>query len=63
VAAAAGALIDNRVAAVLVAAGLLGHAAWDWHYFRVRQVVTRRYAMFCLTLDAVLAAGVLVTTF
>jgi hypothetical protein len=61
--AAAGALIDARAGAVLVAAGLLGHAAWDWHHFRSRQVVTRPYAMFCLTLDAALAAGVLVTAF
>jgi hypothetical protein len=60
--AAAGALIDARTGAVLVAAGLLGHAAWDWHHFRIREVVARPYAMFCLTLDATLAAGVLVTT-
>ncbi len=58
-----GAVADSRVGAVLVAAGLVAHAAWDWHHHRTRQVVTRPYAMFCLTLDATLAGGLLLTTF
>ena len=59
--AATGAVLDARVGAVVVAAGLLAHAVWDWHHHRTRQVVARRYAVFCLALDAVLAVGVLVT--
>ncbi len=60
--AAAGLALDTRAGAVLVAVGLLAHAGWDWHHHRTRQVVTRRYAVFCLALDAVLAVGILVTS-
>ena len=59
--AATGAVLDTRVGAVVVAAGLLAHAVWDWHHHRTHQVVAGRYAVFCLALDAVLAVGILVT--
>ena len=48
---------------VLVAAGLLGHAAWDAvHYVRNR-VVTRPYAEFCAVLDLLIGAAVLFVLF
>jgi hypothetical protein len=46
--------------AFLVAAGLLGHAAWDVHHFRTRRVVSRSLAEFCVVLDALLAVVVVV---
>lgn len=51
------------VAGVLVAGGLLAHAAWDVHHHRTGRVVVRSMAEFCVVLDTVLAALVLVTTF
>ena len=59
--AAVGAALDARLGAVVVAAGLLAHAVWDWHHHRTHRVVAGRYAVFCLALDAVLAVGVLAT--
>jgi hypothetical protein len=44
---------------MLVAVGLLGHAAWDAvHYVRNR-VVTRSYAEFCAVVDLLVGAAVL----
>jgi hypothetical protein len=45
---------------VLIAAGLLGHAAWDIVHHRRREVVTRPYAEFCAVLDVALAVAVIV---
>ncbi|RIQ13601.1 hypothetical protein [Jiangella rhizosphaerae] len=43
-----------------LAAGLLGHAAWDvWHH-RTNRVVTRSLAEFCVVLDTLLAAAMIV---
>ncbi|MGH3385246.1 MAG: hypothetical protein ACRDO1_11750 [Nocardioidaceae bacterium] len=50
-------------AGVLVAAGLLAHAAWDVHHHRVERVVARSMAEFCAVLDTVLALIVLAVTF
>jgi hypothetical protein len=48
---------------VLVAAGLLGHGAWDaFHYVRNR-VVARSYAEFCAVLDLLAGAAVLFVLF
>jgi len=55
-AAAAAALVINAdLGAYLVAAGLLGHSAWDLHHYRTHRVVVRSLAEFCLVLDAALA--------
>lgn len=43
----------------LVAAGLLGHAAWDvWHH-RTERVVSRSLAEFCVVLDTLVAAAMI----
>ena len=44
--------------AVLLAAGLLGHTAWDVVHHRSGRVVVRSMAEFCAVLDPLLAAGV-----
>jgi hypothetical protein len=45
-----------------VAAGLLGHAAWDLYHHRVNRVVTRSFAEFCLVLDTALAVAIVIVT-
>ncbi len=50
------------VGAYLVAAGLLGHAAWDLHHHRTGRVVSRSLAEFCLVLDTLLAVAIVVLT-
>jgi hypothetical protein len=58
-AAAAIALILSRDAgSYLVAAGLLGHAAWDVYHHRVNRVVVRSMAEFCCVLDTLLAVAI-----
>jgi hypothetical protein len=47
------------LAAVLVAAGLFAHAAWDAHHLRTRRVVVASMARFCLVLDVVAGGLVL----
>jgi hypothetical protein len=50
-------LVGGEVGAYLVAAGLLGHAAWDvWHH-RANRVVVRSLAEFCFVLDTLLAVA------
>jgi hypothetical protein len=44
--------------AYLVAAGLLGHAAWDADHYRANRVVVRSMAEFCLVLDTALAVAI-----
>ncbi|MGA4508008.1 hypothetical protein ACQB6R_03125 [Propionibacteriaceae bacterium G1746] len=46
------------VGGLLVAAGLLGHAAWDLCHHRSGRVVGRSLAEFCMVLDVLLAAAV-----
>ncbi len=46
--------------AYLVAAGLLGHAAWDVYHHRVNKVVVRSMAEFCCVLDTLLAIAIVV---
>jgi hypothetical protein len=62
--AAAGAalLITPEVGAYVVAAGLLGHAAWDVHHHRTNRVVVRSLAEFCLALDTALAVAIVIVT-
>jgi hypothetical protein len=62
--AAAGAalMITPDLGASLVAAGLLGHAAWDLYHHRVNRVVVRSLAEFCLALDTALAVAIVIVT-
>jgi hypothetical protein len=50
------------VGAFLVAAGLVGHAAWDVHHHRTGRVVSRSFAEFCLVVDTLLAIVIVVVT-
>ena len=62
-AAAGAALVVNpELGAYLVAAGLLGHAAWDAYHHRVNRVVVRFFAEFCLVLDTALAVAIVLVT-
>jgi hypothetical protein len=50
----------DDLGAYLVAAGLLGHAAWDvWHH-RANKVVARSLAEFCFVLDTLAAAAIVI---
>jgi hypothetical protein len=62
VAAGAALVITPEFGASLVAAGLLGHAAWDVHHHRTNRVVVRSLAEFCLVLGAALAAAIVMVT-
>lgn len=53
---------NQALGAYLIAAGLLGHAAWDvWHH-RTGKVVAPSMAEFCFVLDTLLAIAILVVT-
>jgi hypothetical protein len=55
--------VEPVLGGVLVAIGLIGHAAWDvYHYLRDR-VVARSYAEFCAVLDLLVGAAVLFVLF
>jgi hypothetical protein len=54
--------VDTDLGAYLVAAGLLGHSAWDLHHYRTNRVVARSLAEFCLLLDSTLAVLIVVVT-
>ncbi|MEV1065641.1 hypothetical protein [Streptomyces sp. NPDC050263] len=54
--------LGGDAAAYLVAGGLLGHALWDARHHRIDRVVVRPYAEFCLVLDVVVAALVVIVT-
>jgi hypothetical protein len=54
--------ITPELGAYLVAAGLLGHAAWDVHHYRTNRVVVRSLAEFCLALDTALAVAIVIVT-
>lgn len=43
---------------LIVAAALLGHAAWDLHHHRTGRVVSRSLAEFCMVLDTLVAVVV-----
>ena len=59
-AAAVALTVGGDVGAYLVAAGLLGHAAWDAYHYRVDRVVRRSLAEFCFVLDTLLAVAIVV---
>ena len=44
----------------VVAAGLIGHAAWDAHHWWVDRIVVRSFAEWCGVLDLTLGIGILV---
>jgi hypothetical protein len=54
--------ISEDAGAYLVAAGLLGHAAWDAYHHRANKTVVRPYAEFCLVVDALLAIAIVIAT-
>ncbi|GAA2147235.1 hypothetical protein [Glycomyces algeriensis] len=52
-------LVGGDLGLYLVAAGLLGHAAWDvWHH-RTERVVSRSLAEFCVVLDTLVAVAMI----
>jgi len=55
-------VVNPELGAYLVAAGLLGHAAWDAYHHHVNRVVVRSMAEFCLVLDTALAAAIVIVT-
>jgi hypothetical protein len=55
-------LVNSTVGAYLVAAGLLGHAAWDAYHHRINKVVVRSMAEFCFVLDTLLAVIIVIIT-
>jgi hypothetical protein len=59
-AAAVALTVGGDVGAYLVAAGLLGHAAWDVYHYRVNRVVRRSLAEFCFVLDTLLAVAIVI---
>jgi hypothetical protein len=61
-AAAVALAVSPDLGAYLVAAGLLGHAAWDVYHHRTGRVVARSLAEFCVVLDTLLAAAIIVAT-
>ena len=61
-AAAVALAVSPELGSYLVAAGLLGHAAWDVHHHRTGRVVARSLAEFCVVLDTLLAAAIVVAT-
>jgi hypothetical protein len=55
-------VVNPELGAYLVAAGLLGHAAWDVYHHRTNRVVVRSLAEFCLVLDTALAVAIVIVT-
>ena len=61
-AAAAALIVSGKIGAYLVAAGLLGHAAWDVYHHWTNKVVVRSMAEFCCVLDTLLALAIVIAT-
>ncbi|GIF73225.1 hypothetical protein [Asanoa siamensis] len=51
------------LAGVLIAVGLLAHAAWDVYYHRADRVVPRSYAEWCAVVDVVLGVAAVILIF
>ncbi|MFE5336053.1 hypothetical protein ACFQ8E_09095 [Isoptericola sp. NPDC056573] len=60
VAALAAVRLDATAGGLVVAVGLLGHAAWDAYHHRTGRVVARSLAEFCGVLDVILAVALAV---
>lgn len=56
-------VLDHRFAMYVIAAGLLGHAAWDVVHYHRREAVSRWYAELCAVVDLVAGLSVLAMTF
>ncbi|MEU2200654.1 hypothetical protein [Isoptericola sp. NPDC019482] len=54
--------LDVTAGGLVVAVGLLGHAAWDAYHHRTGRVVARSLAEFCGVLDVILAVALAVLT-
>lgn len=52
--------LNPTMGGLLVAAALLGHAAWDVYHHRTNRVVSRSLAEFCAVLDVLVAIVVAV---
>jgi hypothetical protein len=52
--------INETAGSLLVAGGLLAHAAWDLRHYRSHLVVARSLAEFCLVLDTLVALAIVV---
>ncbi len=53
--------VPAGIGGYLVAAGLLGHAAWDAAHWRADRIVTLTFAEWCGVLDATLGVGILLS--
>ena len=53
-------VVDTTAGGLLVAAGLIGHAAWALYHHRTNRVVVRSYAEACIVLDVALAVMIVV---
>ena len=54
--------VTETMGAYFVAGGLLAHAAWDAYHYRIDKVVSRSLAEFCLALDTIVAAVIVIVT-
>jgi hypothetical protein len=52
--------VPTDIGRYFVAAGLLGHAAWDAIHWRANKIVTRSFAEWCAVLDLSLGLGILI---
>lgn len=52
--------VDQDLGRYLLAAGWLGHAAWDFAHHRADKVVPRWYAELCAVVDVLIAAFLIV---
>lgn len=43
--------VDRELGRYLLAAGWLGHAAWDFAHYRADKVVSRSFAEWCAVVD------------
>jgi hypothetical protein len=55
-------MLHGDLGAYVVAAGLLGHAAWDVYHHWANKVVVRSLAEFCFVLDTALAVAIIIAT-
>jgi uncharacterized membrane protein len=54
--------VDPDLGGKLVAIAILGHAAWDAYHLLRNRVVSRSYAEFCMFVDLLLGAAILLMT-
>jgi hypothetical protein len=54
--------VQPRLGALLAGVGILAHAAWDAYHWRTGKVVHRSWAEFCLVLDLIVGAALIIAT-